>query len=136
MGEDILARRLRALREEHGYLQKFVADKLGIKSNTLSGYENGTRSPDPSMLSDLADLYNVSIDYLLGRTDNKEALHKQAGISDDDYNSLNPYQKEVINFFLTRENLFFKNQPDNLLDALEQFEVYYEVWKKQQENKK
>lgn len=108
MGEDILARRLRALREEHGYLQKFVADKLGIKSNTLSGYENGTRSPDPSMLSDLADLYNVSIDYLLGRTDNKEALHKQAGISDDDYNNLSAYQKEVIDFFLTRENLFFK----------------------------
>lgn len=136
MGEDILARRLRTLREEHGYLQKFVADKLGIKSNTLSGYENGTRSPDPSMLSDLADLYNVSIDYLLGRTDNKEALHKQAGISDDDYNNLSAYQKEVIDFFLTRENLFFKNQPENLLDALEQFEVYYEVWKKQQENKK
>lgn len=136
MGEDILARRLRTLREEHGYLQKFVADKLGIKSNTLSGYENGTRSPDPSMLSNLADLYNVSIDYLLGRTDNKEALHKQAGISDDDYNNLNAYQKEVIDFFLTRENLFFKNQPENLLDALEQFEVFYEVLKKQQENKK
>ncbi|WP_445478026.1 helix-turn-helix domain-containing protein [Lysinibacillus irui] len=136
MGEDILARRLRTLREEHGYLQKFVADKLGIKSNTLSGYENGTRSPDPSMLSNLADLYNVSIDYLLGRTNNKDALHTQAGISDDDYNNLSAYQKEVIDFFLTRENLFFKNQPENILDALEQFEVYYEVWKKQQESKK
>lgn len=136
MGEDILARRLRTLREEHGYLQKFVADKLGIKSNTLSGYENGTRSPDPSMLSNLADLYNVSIDYLLGRTNNKDALHTQAGISEDDYNNLSAYQKEVIDFFLTRENLFFKNQPENILDALEQFEVYYEVWKKQQESKK
>lgn len=136
MSEDTLARRLRALREEHGYLQKFVADKLDIKSNTLSGYENGTRSPDPSMLSSLADFYNVSIDYLLGRTDNKEALHKQAGISDEDYNNLNAYQKEVIDFFLTREDLFFKNQPENLLDALEQFEVFYEVLKRQQENKK
>lgn len=136
MGEDILARRLRTLREEHGYLQKFVADKLGIKSNTLSGYENGTRSPDPSMLSNLADLYNVSIDYLLGRTNHRDALHTQAGISDEDYNNLSAYQKEVIDFFLTRENLFFKNQPENILDALEQFEVYYEVWKKQQENKK
>jgi len=71
MSEDILSKRLRTLREEHGYLQKFVADKLDIKSNTLSGYENGTRSPDPSMLSRLADLYNVSIDYLLGRSDHK-----------------------------------------------------------------
>ncbi|WP_446935884.1 helix-turn-helix domain-containing protein [Lysinibacillus fusiformis] len=136
MSQDILARRLRALREEHGYLQKFVADKLDIKSNTLSGYENGTRSPDPSMLSNLADLYDVSIDYLLGRTDNKEPQHKQAGISDEDYNNLSAYQKEVIDFFLTREDLFFKNQPENLLDALEQFEVFYEVLKRQQENKK
>ncbi|WP_051891615.1 helix-turn-helix domain-containing protein [Lysinibacillus sphaericus] len=136
MGQDILAKRLRTLREERGYLQKFVADKLDIKSNTLSGYENGTRSPDPSMLSSLADLYDVSIDYLLGRTDNKDALHKQAGISDEEYNNLSSYQKEVINFFLTREDLFFKNQPENLLDALEQFEVFYEVLKRQQENKK
>ena len=71
MSEDILSKRLRTLREEHGYLQKFVADKLDIKSNTLSGYENGTRSPDPLMLSRLADLYNVSLDYLLGRSDYK-----------------------------------------------------------------
>jgi len=67
MDEGILARRLKKLREEHGYYQKSVADKLGIKSNTLSGYENGTRMPDPSMLSKIADLYNVSTDYLLGK---------------------------------------------------------------------
>ncbi|WP_342441789.1 helix-turn-helix transcriptional regulator [Lysinibacillus sp. FSL K6-0075] len=83
MGEDILARRLRSLREERGYLQKFVADKLGIKSNTLSGYENGTRSPDPSMLSNLADLYNVSIDYLLGRTNIRNQGELAAHRSDD-----------------------------------------------------
>lgn len=68
MDESILAKRLKGLREQRGYYQKFVAEKLGIRSNTLSGYENGTRMPDPEMLSKLADLYNVSTDYLLGRT--------------------------------------------------------------------
>ncbi|GGP17194.1 helix-turn-helix domain-containing protein [Oceanobacillus neutriphilus] len=66
MNESILPKRLRELREKNGYLQKYVADKLGVKSNTLSGYENGTRNPDPEIIKDLAKLYNVSTDYLLG----------------------------------------------------------------------
>ncbi|WP_069201767.1 helix-turn-helix domain-containing protein [Bacillus niameyensis] len=69
MSNGILPKRLKKLREEHGYLQKFVADKLGIRSNTLSGYENGSRSPDPEMLVAISELYNVTTDYLLGRTD-------------------------------------------------------------------
>lgn len=69
MSNSILAKRLKELREERGYLQKFVADKLGIRSNTLSGYENGTRSPDPDMLIALSNLYNVTTDYLLGKSD-------------------------------------------------------------------
>ncbi|MFF5993427.1 helix-turn-helix transcriptional regulator [Lysinibacillus sp. KU-BSD001] len=69
MNDSVLAKRLKELREERGYFQKFVADELGIKSNTLSGYENGSRMPDPAMLSKLANLYKVSVDYLLGRTD-------------------------------------------------------------------
>lgn len=38
---DKLSKRLKNLRESKGYLQKYVADKIGVKSNTLSGYENG-----------------------------------------------------------------------------------------------
>ncbi|TKI66670.1 helix-turn-helix transcriptional regulator [Lysinibacillus mangiferihumi] len=124
------------LRTEKGLSQKELTDRLTINRSTYARYETSSTQPDFETLSKLADFYDVSIDYLLGRTDNKNALHTQAGISDEAYNNLSAYQKEVIDFFLTRENLFFKNQPENLLDALEQFEVYYEVWKKQQENKK
>lgn len=66
MNSNVLSKRLKELREKNGYLQKFVADKLKIRSNTLSGYENGTRSPDPEMLVQLANLYKVTTDYLLG----------------------------------------------------------------------
>lgn len=69
MKSEILSRRLKNLREEKGYLQRYVADKIGVRSNTLSGYENGTRSPDPDMLVSLADLYGVTTDYLLGKAD-------------------------------------------------------------------
>lgn len=74
MNSNVLSKRLKELREKNGYLQKFVADKLGIRSNTLSGYENGTRSPDPDMLKELADFYNVSIDYLLGHETEENML--------------------------------------------------------------
>src|SRR5690625_395002 len=72
MKGSLLSKRLKNLREEKGYLQKFVADKIGVKSNTLSGYENGTRTPDPGMIIDLAKLYGVTTDYLLGHSDDPE----------------------------------------------------------------
>jgi|SRR5699024_6607399 len=68
MENAILARRLKNLRDKNGYKQSFVADKLGVRSNTLSGYENGTRSPDPDMLVSLSNFYNVTTDYLLGKS--------------------------------------------------------------------
>lgn len=132
----MLGVRLKYLRKSNNKTQQDIADILGITRPAYTAYEQGKRNPDYEILEKIADYYNVSIDYLLGRTDNKGALHTQAGISDNEYNNLNSYQKEVIDFFLTREDLFFKNQPENLLDALEQFEVFYEVLKRQQENKK
>ncbi|TKI49852.1 MULTISPECIES: helix-turn-helix domain-containing protein [Lysinibacillus] len=132
----MLGGRLKYLRKSNNKTQQDIADILGITRPAYTAYEQGKRNPDYEILEKIADYYNVSIDYLLGRTDNKGALHTQAGISDNEYNNLSAYQKEVIDFFLTREDLFFKNQPENLLDALEQFEVFYEVLKRQQENKK
>lgn len=78
MNNSKLANRLKNLRDEHGYLQTFVADKLGIRSNTLSGYENGTRSPDPEMLISLAEFYNVTTDYLLGRSNDPKLTEEEA----------------------------------------------------------
>ena len=81
MNDSDLGKKLKNLREKNGYLQKFVADKLGIRSNTLSGYENGSRSPDPQMLVKLANLYKVSTDYLLGNKKsryNAEDIEKAA----------------------------------------------------------
>jgi transcriptional regulator with XRE-family HTH domain len=64
-----MAQRLKMLREKKGYKQNFIAEKVGIKSNTLSGYESGARRPDPEILAKLGDIYEVSTDYIIGRTD-------------------------------------------------------------------
>ncbi|GAK12206.1 helix-turn-helix domain-containing protein [Geomicrobium sp. JCM 19039] len=68
---EITAKRLRHLRETRGLSQTFVAEKIGVKNNTLSGYESGRREPDSTTLNKLADFYEVTSDYLLGRSDVK-----------------------------------------------------------------
>lgn len=77
MKSQILPKRLKTLREEKGYLQKYVADKIGVRSNTLSGYENGTRMPDPDTIVRLAELYNVTTDYLLGHSSKPQLTEQQ-----------------------------------------------------------
>lgn len=60
--------RLRRAREKANKTQGEVCKLLGISIGTLSGYERGYRNPDPDTLARLADIYDVSVDYLLGRT--------------------------------------------------------------------
>ena len=64
------AMRLKALREKRGISQLKLAMDLGMNQNSISRYENETRQADYDTLIKLADYFGVSIDYLLGRTDN------------------------------------------------------------------
>lgn len=63
-----LGARLAGLREEKKLTQKKLANLLNMSGGTISNYENGVHSPDPSTLCRLADFYGVTTDYLLGRT--------------------------------------------------------------------
>lgn len=62
--------RLKELREKRNISQVKLAIDLGLNQNTVSRYENGIREADYETLIKLADYFNVSVDYLLGRTDN------------------------------------------------------------------
>lgn len=61
--------RLRELREARGYTQLKVALDLNLNQNSISRYESGAREAGYDMLIRFADYYNVSIDYILYRTD-------------------------------------------------------------------
>lgn len=61
---------LRLLRKNKGYTQIAVQMKTGIEQALLSKFENGERVPPTETLIRLADFYDVSIDYILCRTDN------------------------------------------------------------------
>ena len=62
---------IRNLREDHDKTRKELADYLNIKQTTYSKYELGKINIPVEVFIKLADFYNVSVDYLLGRTKNK-----------------------------------------------------------------
>lgn len=66
--------RLKELRKEKGISQLKLAMDLSANQNTISRYETGEREADYEMLIKIADYFNVSVDYLLGRTDNRTFL--------------------------------------------------------------
>ncbi len=62
--------RLKEIRTKSGISQLKLATDLNMNQNTISRYETGERQAGYSELIALADYFDVSIDYLLGRTDN------------------------------------------------------------------
>lgn len=68
--------RIRNLREDADFTQQQIADKLFVNRRTYSSYENGVRSMPIEILSRIADIFNTSTDYLIGRTDVKKPYPK------------------------------------------------------------
>ncbi|MBQ7345916.1 MAG: helix-turn-helix transcriptional regulator [Oscillospiraceae bacterium] len=64
--------RLKELRKRSGHTQVYVQMQTGIEQALLSKFENGERIPPTETLMRLADHYDVSIDYILYRTDRPE----------------------------------------------------------------
>jgi len=68
---DNMRLRIRDLREDHDYKQKFIAEYLICDQSLYSKYERGERPVPLDVLIKLADLYDVSLDYICGRSDKK-----------------------------------------------------------------
>lgn len=69
--------KLKELREEADFSQKMLANKIGVSQSTVGMWESGKREPNFEMVSKLADFFNCSTDYLLGKTDNHASLDEQ-----------------------------------------------------------
>lgn len=72
-----LGGRLKQLREKNKLTREELADKLGVSYSTIAKYESNTREPDIETLIELSYLFDVSIDWIVGRTlsDNLAANH-------------------------------------------------------------
>ena len=83
---------LKRLREANNLTQQQMADIFGIQRPTYSRYENGERQPDFGLLIEISKHFNVSVDYLLGTTDEKNQKPGEEKITFDDFPS--PMHKE------------------------------------------
>lgn len=94
--------RLRDLREKEGISGAKLGEKLGVGKSTVSMWENGKNYPTAAMLQKIAKYFNVSTDYLLGKTDIK--IEQTAPISLDEFQvafygevkELSPEAKEKV----------------------------------------
>lgn len=73
----IFGKRLATLRKEKGISQYEFADRIGFSRGQVANYEQGKREPDYETLQKIADFFNVSTDYLLGRTDNPDLIEEK-----------------------------------------------------------
>ena len=64
--------RIAELRKEKGMTLKQLGETLGVRDNTLSQYETGKRNPQLGLLQEIADLFQVSIEYLTKNTDKRD----------------------------------------------------------------
>ena len=92
--------KLKNMRKQSGKTQEDMSKYLDVARNTYSRYETGEREPDFETLIKLADYFDVSIDYLLGRTDNStliDKITKKAPIQDEGLKFiLEPDEEELI----------------------------------------
>jgi transcriptional regulator with XRE-family HTH domain len=89
-----LGERLAALRKEKGLSQAELAKLLNIGQSTIAMYERNRRTPDPATLKRLADFFDVSVDYLLGRTNNRAGSGEKS-----------PYRHEEQRILLQEDRL-------------------------------
>lgn len=71
---------MRAARMFRGYTLQYMADKLEINLRSYQNYEGGVRQPEYYVLVEIADLLNVSVDFLLGRDDYLQSVGVQVDV--------------------------------------------------------
>jgi transcriptional regulator with XRE-family HTH domain len=114
--------RLRGLLEETDIEGKDFAEVMHVEPPTVSNWLNGKRFPRDEMLIQIADYFKVSLDYLLGRTDNKNGLIVNDNIDGSDIQI--EVDNEIYPEGLTHEEVL------EVLKKLKEFGVDWEKFKR------
>ena len=100
-----LSEKLKKLREENHYTQKYVAKYLNVARSTIAGYETKNRQPSHEKLTILAELFHVSVDYLLDDDISEITLSDKSTAQKSEHYLLthfhrlsNSSKKELLNF--------------------------------------
>jgi len=99
--------KIRSLRTKKRLSQQALADKLGVARSTVAMWEKGSSEPDNRKLKILADIFNVSVDYLLGREKETLAGFLDKALSDTELalhgevrNLTEEQKKDILNYVL------------------------------------
>lgn len=115
---EVLCRRLRELRKDHGLTQEQMGAIIGVHKGTISYYEKGRNRPSMEDLSKFADHFNISLDYFAGRdyqviTDNREPYGRKIRLSREEVRFIKKLRGDVRLHNMVLEN------PENLVDRMQ-----------------
>ena len=80
----MIGQRIRDLRKQKRMPQTELAKSAGVSQTTVTAWETGKAEPSSSAVAKLADIFNVTTDYLLGRPNKQETKKDDVELSDDD----------------------------------------------------
>ncbi|MCL2388665.1 MAG: LexA family transcriptional regulator [Defluviitaleaceae bacterium] len=106
----MIAERLRLLRREKGLSKRDLVSKIPLNYSTYANYESGFREPNSEVLQMLSRHYSVSIDFLMGASDNRKKADEIAILTEDEnthiikYRNLDQHGRELVDFVLEKES--------------------------------
>lgn len=117
--------RLRNLRLEMGLTQEELAKKLNVSRATVGRYETNERFPDKNILNSIADIFKVSIDYLLERTDEKDLSYKKDSNNKHIKNNICKKIENEVMERLTSENIITTEEyiPEDILKNIIEYGI-------------
>lgn len=96
---------LKLLRKQHNLSQKEIGNIFHASQNTVSRWENGTRKPSYDIIQEIADYFDVSVDYLLGRQEQLPELNSK------DKREIQEILDDTEQQLLSQDGLMFDGSP-------------------------
>ena len=109
MSDDILRNNIIRLREERGWSQAELARRINMNNAALNKVEKGVRKLSSSELDELASVFNVSTDYLLGRSDKEKEPYYE--LTDKEKNDIAIQAEKLMEGIESGDNLNFYGEP-------------------------
>lgn len=107
----MLGARLKKLRTSKKLTQKQLAEKINVTNVSISGYESGNRFPDTDTLKKIADYFEVSTDYLLGRSDSPQTGTALPELTSKDEQDIARKLESILGDLDSESSLAFDGEP-------------------------
>ena len=112
---EVISKRLKQLREDAGLSQSKIGQLVGVPQSSIYRYEQGLSTPSPKTFRWYADYFDVSLDYLFGRTDDPHGAHYEYKPK---YETLNPEMEKFVEMCFDPNSRMNERLKETLLKML------------------